>query len=391
MNAKERIMKTLNHEEPDKVPAFEGSIDNLTICEHYGEKYGYQGIGKTLKLVSTIVPFKNKIIRKLFSSESAVKKSIRATARLYRKIGIDLLAAPLSMFPVKFYKWGYVDEFGRTFRVTINPSDNMELLYYNGGLFKNFEDYENFEFHPDPDERSRKLNFDAQKEVSKEFKNEIYIIPGTGALLEMVWESFGMENFVKLLKKPKQIKKIFDDRGQFCLELIKRCMEWGAETILLWDDYGYKSGLFLSPNYFEKYIFPWLKRICKQVHENGGKILLHSCGDISKIFEKLIECGIDGFNPIEPTTANPDYDIFKLKKMHGEKITLIGNISPQDLADKNPQYIEEYTKKLIKNCAPGGGYIISSGHSINPSVKLENFLKYRETVERYGKYPINLS
>ncbi|TFG25626.1 MAG: hypothetical protein EU533_00910 [Promethearchaeota archaeon] len=52
--------------------------------------------------------------------------------------------------------------------------------------------------------------------------------------------------------------------------------------------------------------------------------------------------------------------------------------------------MEEYVKKLIKTRAPGGGFILSSGHSINPAIKLENFLAMHETLKKYGKYPIQI-
>jgi uroporphyrinogen decarboxylase len=388
MNAKQRVLKTLDHREPDRVPSFEGSIDNLRICEYYREKYGFQGIGQALKLMS-LVPFKNKVIKKSLSSKDTIKKGLEQTFNLYRKAHIDLMGGPLSMFPVKYFKWGYVDEFGRTFKAMKNPSDNMDILFYNGGYFKNFEDYEAFDYPLDINDEIRELNFKTQQEIMQANNFEVYIIPGFGALLEMVCESFGIENFSRLLSNPKQAKKVFDDRGNFALELAKKCIEWGAETIILWDDYAYKSGLFMSPIKFQEYVFPWLNRICSHVHKYGAKVLLHSCGDILPIFEDLINCGIDAFNPIEPTTANPEYNIFKLKEKYGKDVTLIGNVSPQDLADKDPEYIIDYTKKLIRKCGPGGGFIISSGHSINPAVKLENFLAMRETALKYGTYPIN--
>ena len=49
MNAKERILKTLDHEEPDHVPSVELSIDNLRICKHYNVKYVFQGTGAAVK------------------------------------------------------------------------------------------------------------------------------------------------------------------------------------------------------------------------------------------------------------------------------------------------------------------------------------------------------
>ena len=43
MDAKERVIKTICHEEPDRVPSYESSIDNLRICKHYRVKYGLLG------------------------------------------------------------------------------------------------------------------------------------------------------------------------------------------------------------------------------------------------------------------------------------------------------------------------------------------------------------
>ncbi len=135
---------------------------------------------------------------------------------------------------------------------------------------------------------------------------------------------------------------------------------------------------------------PWVKEICRIAHNAGLKVFFHSCGEIYKLFDDIVNTGIDAIHPLEPTTSNPEYDIFKLHEKYGDKITFMGNVSPQDLADKDTEYIKNYTKKLIKKLAPGGGYILSSGHSINPSVKLDNFLAMHETLQKYGKYPINI-
>ena len=389
MNAKERVHKALNHEEADRIPSFEDEINNLSICNYYGEKYIRQGVQRYLKIAAYLIPFKNRVLKKLLSSKNLIKRTQMKKANIWRRAGLDLMTVGLSMLPVKYFKWGYVDEYGRVFKCVKNPSDNMDILYYKGGYFKDFDDYESFNY-PDIDDERRKINFQVLNEINEESNGEIYLIPGFSALMEMTWEAFGLDNFSRLMAKPKKIRKIFDDRGKFALELTKRCIEWGTELIWIWDDYGFKTGLFMNPKYYQNYIFPWLKRICDYAHKNEVKILLHSCGDILPIFKDLIDCGIDSFNPIEPTTANPDYDIFKLKEQYGNKITLIGNVSPQDLADKDPEFIINYTKKLIKECGPGGGFILASGHSIFPKIKLENFLAMRETAVKFGVYPINI-
>jgi uroporphyrinogen decarboxylase len=108
------------------------------------------------------------------------------------------------------------------------------------------------------------------------------------------------------------------------------------------------------------------------------------------IFQDIIDCGVDALHPIEPTTANPDYDIFKLKEKYGDRITLVGNISPVMLATGGIEEIEEYSKRLLREAAPGGGYIFSSGHSINPAVTLDRWEAVMRTREKYSAYPIDV-
>jgi len=119
-------------------------------------------------------------------------------------------------------------------------------------------------------------------------------------------------------------------------------------------------------------------------------VILHSDGDLSEIFEDIIRCGVDALNPIETTTANPDYDIFKLNERYGEKITFIGNLSPVLLTLGEIAEIEASAKRLIRELAPGGGYIFSSGHSINPAISVDSFEAMQNIRRKYGNYPINI-
>ncbi len=394
MNAQERILKAINHEEPDRVPWFELGIDNLKIVEHYGSRYELQGFGKVLKdLFSSFKGDKkvlNENIKKLVYSKATQKMAMKPVVKLYKDIGIDAAIVPIALYHLEYEESGFVDEYARKFDV-IKTSDGMDFFYYRGGVLKDFDDYE--AFPPlDPDLPLRKYSFEVAKELEKKANGDIYIIPAYAGMMEATWEAFGIENFSRLLAKPKIVKKIFDDMGKFAVELTKRIIEWGETgACLIFDDYGYKKGLFMSPRNYRKYVFPWLEQICKTAHKGGIKVILHSCGDIYTILDDIIKAGVDALHPIEPTTANSEYSIFKLKEKIGKEMTFVGNVSPQDLSDKDPKFIKNYTEELIREVAPGGGFILSSGHSINPAVKLENFLAMKETLEKYGKYPIGHS
>jgi uroporphyrinogen decarboxylase len=394
MNAKERIEKAINHEEADRVPTFELGIDNLNIIKHFKSKYVLQGFGSSLKKAYDLFQGNeksfSKVLTKMAYSKDTQRMAMKSSIKLYTNCGIDSTIVPLAMYHIKYGRNWLIDEYARKFDVTKNEKDGMDFLYYRGGVLRDFEDYE--AFPPlDPDLPLRELSFKLAKELERETNGKVYITPALVGMMEATWEGFGLENFCKFLNKPNNIQKVFDDRGRFAVELTKRIIEWGETTsCFVFDDYGYKQGLFMSPENYRKYVFPWLKKICDTAHKGGIKVILHSCGDIYKVIEDIINAGVDALHPIEPTTSNPKYNIFKLKRKYGDKITLVGNVSPQDLSYKNPEFIKDYTKELIKEIAPGGGFILSSGHSINPAVKLENFLAMREIIKNYGNYPIQI-
>ncbi len=359
LKAPERILKTINHEEPDSVPAFESAFTNNTIMKHYGFNPSQAG------------GYKN-------------------TYEFSYKVGIDLVLSYVSLFPKKNLGKGkgIIDEYGRIMK-SENYKDGTRIFAYQGGYFNSFEDYESWEL-PDPYLKARLDSFLAGRKVQKDMKDNVFSIPATGALMECTWEGFGIETFSRILADHKKIKKVFDDRGSFALEIVKILAEKDAKIVLLWDDYGFKNGLFMSPHNYKKYVFPWLKRICDAAHKRDCKIFLHSDGDLLEIFEDIVKCGVDAINPIESTTANPEYDIFKLNQRYGDKITFSGNLSPVMLARGEISEIESYAKKLIRELAPGGGYIFSSGHSINPAVTIDRFEAMQNIRRKYGNYPISV-
>jgi uroporphyrinogen decarboxylase len=387
MNAEERILKTLNHEEPDRVPAFESTFTNNTIMKYYGIEpdKGDYGLSRLRYL-----PFKNQFLKFFIKKKSIFKEGYKKSHELFRKIGIDLISTLSGLFPRKILKGseGFIDEYGRIMKIE-RYKDGTPIFGYYGGYFDSFEDYESWE-QPDPHFEARLNSFLAGREIQEELNNEIFSIPSTACLMEVTWQGFGLESFSRILKKTHHAKKVFDDRGAFTLELVKMLAENDAKLILLLDDYGFKNGLFMRPRNYEKYIFPWLKRICKAAHKHDCKIMLHSDGDLEQIFEDLIQCGIDAINPIEPTTANPEYDIFKLNEKFGEQITFSGNISPMMLATGEISEIVNYSKKLMREIAPGGGYIFGSGHSINPAVTIDRFEAMQNVRRKFGKYPITI-
>jgi len=147
------------------------------------------------------------------------------------------------------------------------------------------------------------------------------------------------------------------------------------------DDMGYKLNQFFSLKMYRDLLKPVHKRACAWAHERGIKTRLHSCGDIRPFVPELIEVGIDMLNPLE---VKAGMDPIELKKKYGKKLAFHGGLNAVLYTD--PEKMWNEMKRVIPVMKKGGGYMISSDHSVPQSVSLEEFREFVTLGKELGRY-----
>lgn len=143
------------------------------------------------------------------------------------------------------------------------------------------------------------------------------------------------------------------------------------------DDLGFKTATMFSPSMLREYVFPWQKRVVQVVHTGGRCFVLHSCGQLEMVMDDLIDdVGIDGKHSFEDATL----PVTEAKDRWGSKIAILGGIDVDFLCRSTPHAIKEYTKRVVEQCAQGGGYAAGSGNTIASYVPVENYLAMVEAV-----------
>ena len=69
---------------------------------------------------------------------------------------------------------------------------------------------------------------------------------------------------------------------------------------------------------------------------------------------------------------------------------LLVNVDLNLLGVGTPQDVDREVKELIRDVAPGGGYIVTSGNSLAGYLIPENVVALGNEVKRYGAYPISV-
>lgn len=210
----------------------------------------------------------------------------------------------------------------------------------------------------------------------------------TGAVVMTPYQFIvGFEEFMTKVHEDRDfVEKIIDLCMDYYVDIVTMACDLGVSFIYLADDIGQKGGLIMSPKTTRELARHHYERLVNIARERGVPVAFHSCGNATAMLPDLIDLGIVMYNPVEPTSGA---DIYELKKRYGNKMSFSGNIDMAGvLSFGSPEDVMQDVKEHIDALAPGGGYVVTSSHSVMNHIPHENFLAMIEATHRYGRYPL---
>ena len=136
----------------------------------------------------------------------------------------------------------------------------------------------------------------------------------------------------------------------------------------------------MSDDHFERLYWPSLREVILGLVEEGCVPLLFAEGGYRSRLSYLKEL------PKGSTLWLFDQtDMAEVKKQVGDTICIAGNVPTSLMVTGTPQLVDEYCKKLIDACAPGGGFILTTGASLDEG-KADTTQALLEAVNKYGQY-----
>lgn len=160
------------------------------------------------------------------------------------------------------------------------------------------------------------------------------------------------------------------------------------DTILIsTSDYGTQRSEMFSPEIYKNVHLPCYKLMNDYVHQHSDvKTFYHSCGCVRGFIPYFIEAGVDILNPVQTTAdhmAAPE-----LKAEFGDRLTFWGGgVDTQvTLPTGTPEQVDAKVKEAVSAFKPGGGFVFTPIHNMQPDVPVENVLAMMAAVRKYGKY-----
>ena len=165
----------------------------------------------------------------------------------------------------------------------------------------------------------------------------------------------------------------------FSLAQIESWAKYNADAVYFSDDWGSQRSLLMNPDDWRIFYKPAYEKLFRKVRDNGMKVFMHLCGNVTEIIPDLIEIGLDVLNPVQPQAM----DIKELSDRFSGKLCFYGGIDVQGtMIHGTPEGVRKEINNLVDLFGRfNGGYICSTSHSIMPETPLDNIIAMFEAIK----------
>jgi len=319
MKPRERVLTTLRHQLPDRIPRFEIWIDALV------EEFGRSD-----------------------------------AAEAYVHFEQDGVMMP-TRIPKGSNAWGDgVDEWGRVWKKGIYVSGRInteaDLARYSPPLSLLEKIFD-------------KSEVDA---VKRRYPDHCLIYGSHIGPFTAAYMAMGLERFsLALIEEPNLVRCLLARRLEWCIAAFQKAICLGAEVIILGDDAAHHSGPMVSPKIWRELVLPLHREIVELL---DVPVIWHSDGAAAGLLPFAVEAGFAGFHGLEPGAGN---DLAAVKREFGRDLVLIGNIDVNVLMGSDLSLVRGEVSRAIREGSPGGGFMVATCNSVfkgmNPAAVEEMF------------------
>ena len=379
MNSLERVLTTISHEQPDRVPIGEWGIDH----DHVSKILGRHTYWRNRK-DCTIALWQGR-------RDEMVESKKVDYAELIEKLDYDVipvhLVAPKGFVhpdtPKKIEKGVWKDSMGNVFKYASSNDSIMQMTKPSAKdditeqevarAIENIPDFDNGEFEL--------VDF-----ICEKFGRSRMIVFRDINLDDMAMSLFGGDAIHRLIipvLNPEGVRRAMEYALAYNTKLIKACAKRDIGIIMCGRDYGNSTGCIESPQTIHDIYMPYHKKFTEEVLKHDMIPFLHCCGCVWDIMGDIVDVGYKAYQSIQ-VTAGMDWS--RLKKEYGDKLTLWAGVQCETLIEGSAEQLEQEVQSALDVLMPGGGFIFGSTNSVQYGAKTDNYLRALDIVRKKGIY-----
>jgi hypothetical protein len=214
----------------------------------------------------------------------------------------------------------------------------------------------------------------------------------------MYYSEFGYENYYEALALyPESMDKLFRcaaESSRCCNEAFVTVMQDSdlPPVVYIGQDICDNAGPMVSPRLLDEIYFPHMRYCLEPLNDAGVKKIWHSDGNINPIVDRLLECGINGFQGLQEDSYLPEHQRVHLAglasrtDLWGDPLILYGSVSVREvLPHGTVADVKREVERCIDTCRGRNGFFLGPTSTVGPDIPLANIMALYEHGREYGR------
>ncbi|MFQ5407318.1 MAG: uroporphyrinogen decarboxylase family protein [Anaerolineales bacterium] len=207
----------------------------------------------------------------------------------------------------------------------------------------------------------------ATRIVADAIGDEVIVTVTAWGPFTLAGQMYDVEKFMKATyKKKDQVHKMLAFATEALKQFYRPLLEDGViPMVSIADPTG--SGDLISNKSFRTFSLPYLQPLIAWISAYDVYTWLHICGQTMDKLESIADTGAHCFS------LDYKVDLAEAKRLVGHRMCLAGNVDPVSVLNQAaPEEVRATSKACIEAGAAGGGFILTSGCDLPPSISMEN-------------------
>ncbi|MGQ9608593.1 MAG: uroporphyrinogen decarboxylase family protein [bacterium] len=317
MLPRERVIKVINHEKPDRVPVYGWVRANLEsiINQFYGsveafeDKYEFD----FAHIFGGLGPYPGDILSEMRSENNGI---------IEPRMVLD---------------------------IPMNDPNNMEA-------YNSIKD----QIRHHKEERGR------------------FVYVQTPGIFECLNGVFGIQNHLAyLLLYEDDLHHVYKRQAIWNKQFANNCIDLGVDMVHVSDDWGTQKGLMFSPKIWWNMIYPYHKITCDEVKRRGAYLSLHSDGNVSSVIDGIIKLGYDVVHPYQESAG---MDLYEYKRKYTDSFVIMGGLDVQTTIGFGKfDFLKKEIERVL-NLFKDGGLLYCTSHFIQDHCSIEELKFAYDTI-----------
>jgi uroporphyrinogen decarboxylase len=377
MTPRENFWKTVNHQEPERIPIFWGGTNSSIVPGHYNALCREVGVTPAADPVGDF---------------GTVNLQPEIKERLHSDLELVIVGSPprrrLEDGTIQDTMWGFVMQDVGGYRVF--PHDLAPL--------RDADTLDEVKAHPVWPNPEDPVYYSGQRERAKRVCDTDKIILGEASYAGAPFFIYPwLRGFERWLKDPYDHSRLYHYLASRITDISKGILQrWLREVgeyldvLCFYDDLGMQTGPMISLSHYRKFILPYEKRLVDAARKlTQAKFSIHCCGSCYNLLPGFLEVGYDILNPVQTHAFH--MEAWRLKKDYGDRLCFYGGLDIQRLLPFGTEdEVRQGVKDLIRTLGPQGGFLFATSHNVQFDTPPRNILAAFDAAHEYGRYPLDL-